>query len=58
MFSANGSPLFSAEANDDDDGNILKLAKAAHVLSPIQSVLSGRGIGMERPGYAVAMQEQ
>jgi hypothetical protein len=28
----------------------LKLAKAAYVLSPIQSVLSGRGIGMKRPG--------
>jgi antitoxin (DNA-binding transcriptional repressor) of toxin-antitoxin stability system len=52
MFSANGSPLFSAEADDDDERITLELVKAAHVLSPIQSVLSGRriGIGMERPG--------
>jgi hypothetical protein len=52
MFSVNGSPLFSPEADDDDDGNTLKLAKAAHELSPIQSlsVLSGCGIGMESPG--------
>jgi hypothetical protein len=50
MFSANGSPLFSPEVDDDDDGNTSKLAKAAHVLSPIQSVLSGRERGMERPG--------
>ena len=27
----------------------MKLAKAARVLSPIQRVLSSRGIGMERP---------
>ncbi|KAF8502250.1 hypothetical protein F5888DRAFT_1800729 [Russula emetica] len=49
MFSASGSPLFSPEADDDDDGNALKLANTAHVLFPIQSTLSGRGIGMERP---------
>ena len=46
MFSANGSLLFSPEIDDDDNnGNTLKFAKAAHVLSPIQSVLSGRGEG-------------
>ncbi|KAI0272036.1 hypothetical protein BGY98DRAFT_1100003 [Russula aff. rugulosa BPL654] len=46
MFSANGSLLFSPEVDDDDDNrNTLKFAKAAHVLSPIQSVLSSRGEG-------------
>jgi hypothetical protein len=44
MFSASGSPLFSP------DGNTLKLTRATHVLSPIESVLRGRGIGMESPG--------
>ncbi|KAH9048463.1 hypothetical protein EDB84DRAFT_1457093 [Lactarius hengduanensis] len=37
-----GSPLFSP---DGDDGDTLTLTKPQSVLSPIQSVLRGRGIG-------------
>src|SRR6266702_2239923 len=41
--SDSGSPLFSPDA---DDGDTLTFTKPQSVLSPIQSVLSGRGIGM------------
>ena len=49
MFSANGSPLFSPEVDDDDDGNTLKLAKAAHVFSPIRVWQCAEWSRMERP---------
>ena len=49
MFSANGNLLFSPEVDDDDDGNTLKLAKAAHVFSPIRVWQCAERSRMERP---------
>jgi hypothetical protein len=46
-IAASNSPLFSPEA--DDDENTVMLAKPALMLSPIQSVLTGRGIRMGIP---------
>ncbi|KAI0285801.1 hypothetical protein BGY98DRAFT_1173261 [Russula aff. rugulosa BPL654] len=49
MFSANGNLLFSPEVDDDDDGNTLKLTKAARVLSPIRVWQCAERSRMERP---------
>jgi hypothetical protein len=43
-FMAGNSPLFLPDVDDEDEKTV-KLAKAALVLSPIQSVLSWRGTG-------------